>query len=252
MAQPGLRSNPKFRRLVKRLGLPVPYVMGLLECLWHVGYATANDKIGDAEDVELAAEWPGRRGKFFNAIKKDWLDEREGVYFIHDLDENAPEYVRKRLKRRKDDAKTHETPKTESSTASIDKDLDKEMAATRQLESVSWLPPTQPSPSQPKPASHTQASQRDRPNGVGLNSGVGGVRGPNGAGGNIADDARTLLVQGKLSQLGVNPETQRKLMIRKDVTLQRIDDLVADIGKDPGVGDVAAVLVSRLGRRGVG
>jgi hypothetical protein len=60
--------------------------------------------LGDAEDVELAAEWGDSRrkaGDWFNAVLKcGWVDEVEpGRYEIHDLLDHAPDYVRKRAYR---------------------------------------------------------------------------------------------------------------------------------------------------------
>lgn len=101
MARPGLSDNPKFRRLVHLLGEPVPHVRGYLECMWEVGYQSGNPLIGDALDVELAAQFPGTPGKLFAAL----LDSRfidcvgESKYAIHDLLDNAPDYVRKRATR---------------------------------------------------------------------------------------------------------------------------------------------------------
>jgi hypothetical protein len=68
MALPGFPEHPKFRTLVKLLGLPVPYAWGLLECLWAVGYASGNPVIGDAADIELAAQFPGEPGTLFDAL----------------------------------------------------------------------------------------------------------------------------------------------------------------------------------------
>lgn len=102
MARSELRTHPKFKRLVRRLELPVPYVVGLLECLWQCGYATGSPLIGDCVDVELAAEWPGPSGVLFDALLAErWIDHIGGRYWIHDLYDHAPEYVRKRMDRRK-------------------------------------------------------------------------------------------------------------------------------------------------------
>lgn len=101
MARTELRNHPKFKRLVKRLDLPAPYVTGLLETMWHVSYESGSAKLGKSEDVELAAEWPGQAGLFFEAVRSDWLDEFEGEFYVHDLNDHAPDYVRKKLERRR-------------------------------------------------------------------------------------------------------------------------------------------------------
>ncbi|SRR5579871_5667051 len=101
MARPGFRQHQKLNRLSHILGLAIPYAWGLCECLWDVSYQNGNPVIGDSIDVELAAEWPGDRGKLTEALLAVRLiDEIEpGVYAIHDLLENAPDYVRKRFER---------------------------------------------------------------------------------------------------------------------------------------------------------
>src|SRR5688500_5704811 len=98
MARSELRHHPKFKRLVHTLGLPVPYALGLLECMWQCGYQSGSDLVGDKLDVELAAEWPGEGGKLFKALLDlGWIDERDGRYYIHDLWDHAPEYARKKM-----------------------------------------------------------------------------------------------------------------------------------------------------------
>src|SRR5689334_11616671 len=104
MARPGLQKHPKFRRLVHTLQLPVPYVVGLLECLWDVAYECGDPILGDVIDVELAAQWPGDPGTFCEALlmcggegRAGFIDHREdGMYAVHDLFHHAPEYVIRR------------------------------------------------------------------------------------------------------------------------------------------------------------
>lgn len=101
MARPGLRNHPKFRRMVHELKMPAIYVQAHLQAMWDVGYECGNARLGDDMDVELAAEWDlsGRSpGEFFKAAR-DFLDVENGIYFIHDLFDHAPEYVKKRAKR---------------------------------------------------------------------------------------------------------------------------------------------------------
>jgi hypothetical protein len=97
VALSSLWTNPKFRRLVHELREPVPHVLGYLECLWNTAYQAANPRIGDAIDVELAAEYPGERGKLFKALVAcRFLDEESGVFFVHDFWDHAPHYVKNR------------------------------------------------------------------------------------------------------------------------------------------------------------
>lgn len=94
-------NHPKFHRLAHILGLPEPYTLGHLEFLWRVGYDSGNPIIGDALDVEIAAKWTGERGAFAKALLDvrllDALDD--GRLAIHDLYENAPEYVKGRARK---------------------------------------------------------------------------------------------------------------------------------------------------------
>src|SRR5262245_13626516 len=103
MARPGFRQHPKFRRLRHILQEPEPHVLGYCECLWSVAYECGNDLIGDEIDVEIAAGWPGERGKLCAALKACRLiDEVDGRYHVHDLWDHAPDYVRKRREREQD------------------------------------------------------------------------------------------------------------------------------------------------------
>jgi hypothetical protein len=101
MARPGLKTHPKFRRLVHVLGVPVPHALGYLECVWDVCYERGDPLLGDALDVELAAQWPGEQGKLFKALLDcRFIDPVEhDRYQVHDLFDHAPDYVRKRMER---------------------------------------------------------------------------------------------------------------------------------------------------------
>lgn len=109
MARPGLSKHRKFKRLVKMLGEPMPHVRGYLELLWEVGYENGDPFIGDASDVALSCEFPGRPKRITDALlrcggegRAGFIEEAEshpGKYQIHDLFHHAPEYVLKRLKR---------------------------------------------------------------------------------------------------------------------------------------------------------
>lgn len=100
MGRPGLHNHPKFRRLVDILKCPVPHVRGYLECLWEVAYECGNDYLGDARDVELAAQWPGEDGQFCSAaVVAKLLDKKRDGFYVHNLFENAPNYVKNRMVR---------------------------------------------------------------------------------------------------------------------------------------------------------
>jgi len=101
MARQTLDRAVKFKRLVLELDLPRPYVRGLLETLWDVAHECGDPVIGDDEDVEAAAEWPGTAGEFVSALAKlEWIDQLDdGSWEIHDYWDHAPDYVRKRRQR---------------------------------------------------------------------------------------------------------------------------------------------------------
>lgn len=109
MARPTLDRNVKFKALVKRLNLPRPFVRGLLETMWDVAAECGNPIIGSAEDVELAAEWPGEAGQWFESLKSGrWIDALpDGRWLIHDYWDHAPSYVKDR-KRKEDSRKNND------------------------------------------------------------------------------------------------------------------------------------------------
>jgi hypothetical protein len=101
MARPGLPTHRKLRRLVHMLSIPVPYVIDHLECVWSVAYECGDPLLGDMVDVELAAQWPGERGKLCEALVAcGFVDaDADGRYSVHDLFDHAPEYVQRRAER---------------------------------------------------------------------------------------------------------------------------------------------------------
>ena len=107
MARPGLHNHPKFRRLVHLLREPVSHIRGYLECMWDVGYEAGNPLLGDEMDVRLATEYPGDSSKITEALancggqgRAGFIEQLpDGQYAIHDLLDNAPDYVRKRARR---------------------------------------------------------------------------------------------------------------------------------------------------------
>lgn len=101
MARIGLSDNIKFRRMVRLLKIPRPYVRGLLESMWEVGWQNVNPVLGSSLDVELAAEWPGEIGHFTAAaVESGFLDEERGIFTIHDFWDHVPDYVVKRYRRK--------------------------------------------------------------------------------------------------------------------------------------------------------
>ena len=95
-----LYDHPKFARLVFILGVPEPHALGYLEYLWRVGYASGNPVVGDELAVELSSKWPGERGILCKALIESGLIDKleDGKFGIHDLHENAPDYVLSRFR----------------------------------------------------------------------------------------------------------------------------------------------------------
>ena len=121
--------------------------------MWLCGYENGDPVLGDATDVELAAEWEdsGRPpGDWFQSVLASrWIDDLgDGRYAIHDLLENAPDYVRKRAKRHSERRNKGLRPETADN------------GGQRRTKVVIDQPPA-PAPA---PSTHT------------LNGGVGGFR----------------------------------------------------------------------------
>lgn len=108
MGRPGLTKHRKFLRLAQTVGGKI-IARGALELLWDVAYENGDDFLGDALDVEAAADWRGEPRALVRALLDaggpggagfiDEDPERPGCYRVHDLDDHSPDYVQKRLKR---------------------------------------------------------------------------------------------------------------------------------------------------------
>lgn len=97
MARLSLNSSVKFKRLVRRIGLASPFVRGLLETLWDSAHAKRDPVIGDADDIEIASEWPGEAGAWFTVLRDGaWIEQEGDKWQLHDYWEHAPDYVVKR------------------------------------------------------------------------------------------------------------------------------------------------------------
>jgi hypothetical protein len=92
---------------VKRLKVPTPHAVGYLECLWWSVYespAIGPDGVlqeWTEEDIAACAEFDGDGIEFTQALTDTGFMEYvgEGVYAIHDYEQWAPEYVKKRWER---------------------------------------------------------------------------------------------------------------------------------------------------------
>ena len=73
-------------------------MLGYMEFLWAVAYENGNPVIGDADDIEAAAEFPGERGKLTEALACgtggagliEECPDRPGCFEIRDLYDHAP------------------------------------------------------------------------------------------------------------------------------------------------------------------
>ena len=109
MGRPGLSQNRKFRRLSLLLG-GAPIARGYLELMWDSAYEAGDEVLGDSLDVELAAQWSGKQGELTDAlVQTGFLDDHQGVFWIHDFWHHAPAYVRKR-RQREDERRTKSDP----------------------------------------------------------------------------------------------------------------------------------------------
>ena len=150
MARPSLQNNVKFKALVRRLQLPRPYVRGLLDTMWDVANESGNPTLGNGEDVESAAEWPGTPGTFFSACKDiHFVDELpDGRWVIHDYWDHAPKYVKNRAymeSRRKGSYRPKNDWKLDRSTS---KDLQSDCGPHSANVAQCYLPPA-PAPLSP-------------------------------------------------------------------------------------------------------
>lgn len=85
-------DHTKTIRLIRRLGIEAAVCLQKLWC-----YAAKQRPDGvlkgmSSDDIELAAKWPGARGAFFEAIKRDWLerDKSKRSWMLHDWNVRNP------------------------------------------------------------------------------------------------------------------------------------------------------------------
>lgn len=168
MARPSLERNVKFKALVRALRIPKPYVRGLLETLWDVANECGNPVLGDASDVEAAAEWPGKRGVFFAALRDcrliDKIHDHDGQqsgekWVIHDYWDHAPEYVKGRMrKERQRKGKRHDP-----SISVTGQSRDSHGTVPQKSDTPAPAPAPNSSPLSP-PATETVAQEETDPN----------------------------------------------------------------------------------------
>lgn len=176
MARPTLLKNRKFARLASALS---PFCAaggdiaahGALELLWATAYENANETIGDAFDVEIAARWRGPPGELVKALLEAGGDgragfiepvpERAGWYRIHDFWDHAPDYVRRRAERegeREARGQTLSEIRAEAGRKGALKRWGKESDGNRMAseKQVATTPAPAPSPQHPAPSTRPQ------------------------------------------------------------------------------------------------
>lgn len=99
MARPGLTKHRKFLRLARLLNSQI-VAMGALELMWQRAYEHGPD-LGDPLDVEFGVGWTGEPGQLAAAlVDAGFLDHGDdGALRVHDLEDHAPAYYRKRVAR---------------------------------------------------------------------------------------------------------------------------------------------------------
>ncbi len=101
MARPTLTGHPKFVRLAAAVGGKA-VARGALELIWESAYASGDPFVGDADTLESIADWRGERGALARALHANgngFLDLGGDGYYVHDLEDHAPDYVLKRWER---------------------------------------------------------------------------------------------------------------------------------------------------------
>lgn len=117
VGRPGLLNSRKFKRFCAIMqeadDLPPSYCLGLIEHMWQShSYVEGDAILGDALGVKMATGYPGSADVIVRALmsagapdKAGFIEEvpgSTGLFQVHDLDENAPAYVKRRAKRTAD------------------------------------------------------------------------------------------------------------------------------------------------------
>lgn len=107
----------KFKRLVRRLGIPAYQVIGILEALWITTQKNApRGDIGKFDNEAIAIEIGWEKDPedlIATLVDVGWLDEcNENRLVVHDWEDNAPGWVRRLLARLKQSFVTVKNYKT--------------------------------------------------------------------------------------------------------------------------------------------
>jgi hypothetical protein len=113
MARPGLGTHRKFLRLARSLSQLYTALdgeilaRGVLDALWTPAYESGSDFLGDPEDIAARCKWRLEPMLLVDALATcggqgtaGFIEQRgEPPWFIHDLWDHAPDYVRRRAAR---------------------------------------------------------------------------------------------------------------------------------------------------------
>ena len=102
----GASRHPKLAHLCRELGTTRRDAVGLLELLWeYTGEYAPKGDIGRFTDSDIAnaVDWKGNAGELIEGlVAAGWLDRcTENGLVVHDWEDHAPDYIRKRLARQK-------------------------------------------------------------------------------------------------------------------------------------------------------
>jgi len=260
----------KTKKLIERLGRGAEVLPLRLWCYTAKHYARDGKLAGhDAGDVEEAIGWWGKPGECVSAlVEARFLDSKKSktpCFAVHNWLKRSG-HLAAFAKRARDAANARWERERIARKAHA-------QALPKQCSSIAKHPPNpthQPNP--PNPPNPTHQPTKPTVPGARAGEGPAGSNGAAGAGGGAArgeagsgngmglgralgaafdevSAGRVLEVQSLLAQVGVGGESQKQLIGRKDITVDRVRAELAKIRSDPKVDNVAAVLVHRLNKR---
>jgi hypothetical protein len=98
----GLSKHPKTKKLIRKLGIPGPHIIGHLHYLWWWALDFAQDgeiTQFDAFDIADACEWKDDPNDLFLAlVDAGFIDKKDDRYFIHDWHDYAGKLIEIRKK----------------------------------------------------------------------------------------------------------------------------------------------------------
>ena len=100
----GTTAKLKFKKMTRKLGLPLWQGVGLLESLWTVTASEAprgNIGVLSNEDIAALIEWSGDADAMVEAlVETRWLDRHETHRLVvHDWHDHAPNYVKGNIRK---------------------------------------------------------------------------------------------------------------------------------------------------------